>query len=221
MKATIKTKGWSGAKSLVLLAGVLAAVVLGVAGWAASAYGERTPEQEALWLQMVTDIEPGGVIGEIGAGDGRMAVQIARLVGPEGRVYATELDPALVAKIRTRAGSAGVGNLTAVTAAERSTNLPPECCDAVFMRRVYHDLSDPADVLVDIRRALKPGGRLAVIDFEPTFLGNLLMPRRANRQGHGIEPDDLVREVRASGFSLKRAPETWPDDNMFVAVFSR
>ena len=90
---------------------------------------------------------------------------------------------------------------------------------AVFMRRVYHDLGDPTAILLDIRNALKPAGRLAIVDFEPTLVGNLLMPRRPNRPGHGIERDTLVREVGLAGYVPRGPVRTWPDDNMFVAVF--
>ncbi len=204
----------------LLVAVVPVALGLSLYALASAAYGERPPAAEAASLQQLLELRAGAVVGEIGAGDGRIAVELGRLLGPGGLVYATELDSGLVRTIGERARSAGVSNVRAVAAAEHATNLPEGSCDAVFMRRVYHDLTDPASVLADIHRSLKPGGRLAIVDFEPTFLGNLLMPRRTNRPGHGIERAVLLREAGAAGYSVQTAPRTWPDDNMFVAVFA-
>lgn len=221
MHLRITRRPRSRARFWLLAAGVPVAAALALGGWAASAYSEREPAEEALSLQHLIGTRGSAVVADIGAGDGRIAAELGRLLGSGSTVYATELDKALLGAIAERARSSGAGNVTAVAAGERSTNLPAECCDAIFMRRVYHDLTEPREVLRDVRRALKPGGRLAIVDFEPTFLGDLLMPRRANRPGHGIERDDLVREVTASGFRLERGPETWPDHNMFAAVFTR
>ncbi len=193
-------------------------VILAIVAWNVRAFEGRPPAAEAAAIRDVLELRGAWTVAEIGAGDGQLAVALAKLLGPDSRVYATELDPPLVARIAQRASGAGLRNVTAVRAAERVSNLPPACCDAVFMRRVYHDLSDPGSILRDLRRVLKPGARLAIIDFEPTLLGNLLMPRRSNRSGHGISRADLARELDLAGFTAAGPAKPW-DDAMFVAVF--
>ncbi len=193
-------------------------VALAFVAWKARAFEGRPPAEEAAAIRAVLDIRGAATVAEVGAGDGQLAVALAKLLGPDSRVFATELDPPLVARIAQRASGAGLKNVTAVRAAERASNLPPGSCDAVFMRRVYHDLSDPGSILRDLRRVLKPGARLAIIDFEPTVLGNLLMPRRSNRSGHGISQADLARELDLAGFATAGPATAW-DDAMFVAVF--
>lgn len=194
------------------------AVMLAIVLWKADGLTGREPAEEAGMLRAALALAPGMTACEVGAGDGQLAIEVARAVAPDGRVYATELDRALVDRIRDRARTGGSGRVEAVQAAEDGTNLPTASCDAVYMRRVYHDLTSPAPIVADIRRALRPGGRLAIIDFEPSLLGNLLMPRRTNRHGHGIRQADLVREVSAQGFTLASPPSRW-DGEMFVAVF--
>lgn len=92
-----------------------------------------------------------------------------------------------------------------------STNLPDACCDALFSRVVYHHLTDPAAINADIRRALRPGGRLLIIDFEPGGIMNWIgRPETADRHGgHGTPKETVVREVTAAGFELVRGPASW------------
>ena len=169
-------------------------------------------------------IRPGMTVAEIGAGTGAMAVEMARIVGRDGQVIATELGPGKLAAIRETARRAGVSNLSVLAAAEHATNLPLACCEAIYMQRVYHHLTDPAGVIESARQALKPGGRLAVIDFEPGGIKNLSTPRGVpDRGGHGVPKDALVREMRSFGLMLRGGLVDWPDGEylgVFVATSS-
>ena len=103
--------------------------------------------------------------------------------------------------------------VTVVAAGEDTTNLPPGCCDAVFMRRVYHHVAQSEPINASLHEALKPGGRLAVIEFrDDGWLGAIT--------GMGIGPDRLVAEVSAAGF---RHVETsaWPGLSHYIAIFDR
>src|SRR5262245_28586709 len=90
-------------------------------------------ERLAAWIE----VKPGTHIADVGAGDGTFAVALAQGVGPQGRVYATEIDDARLADIRQAANDAGLSNVTVMKGAVASTNLPDACCDAVFSRFVY------------------------------------------------------------------------------------
>jgi SAM-dependent methyltransferase len=100
-----------------------------------------------------------------------------------------------------------------VQAHARNTGLPTSCCDAVVLRRVYHHLSDPAATNLDLLRALRPGGVLAIIDFPPMF--SWLWPwspkdTPGHRTGHGVAAGLAVEEVTAGGFTLVKVIEDWP-----------
>jgi ubiquinone/menaquinone biosynthesis C-methylase UbiE len=152
---------------IVGLLALAAVIILAAAGlpYLPLVHGTTAEEVERLagWLQA----KPGTRIADLGAGDGTFAVALARRVGPSGHVYATELDAERLADIRRAATAAGLPNVTVIEGAVSSTNLPEACCDALFSRVVYHHLTDPAAINADIFRALRPGGRLVIIDFEP------------------------------------------------------
>jgi SAM-dependent methyltransferase len=87
------------------------------------------------------------------------------------------------------------------------------CCDAIVLRRVYHHLSDPAAMNVELLRAVRPGGVLAVIDFPPTLSWLWPWPPNgvpSNRNGHGVAASLVVDEVTASGFELVKVIDDWP-----------
>jgi ubiquinone/menaquinone biosynthesis C-methylase UbiE len=147
----------------------------------------------------------------VGAGDGTFAIALARRVGPSGQVYATELDDERLTDLRQAATEALLSNVTVVEGGVSTTNLPEACCDALFSRFVYHHLTDPAAINADIFRALRPGGRLVIIDFEPGGLMDWIgWPETAGRRGgHGTPKGTVMQEVTQAGFQWLRGPESW------------
>lgn len=113
------------------------------------------------------DIGVGSTVAEIGAGSGRWAVSIATRVGSGGHVFATELDEQRISVLQRRVSRVGLGNATVLRAGVRETGLADGCCEVIYMRAVAHHLEDGAALFGDVRRALRPGGRFAVIDFAP------------------------------------------------------
>jgi len=185
-------------------------IVLVLAACGIAACQERdTHEEEAAHLATLLGWKPGSVVAEIGAGDGRMTVAVAQRVGAAGKVYTTELDPKKLAHLEELA--AKEKNITAIKAGETGTNLPPECCDSIFMRLVYHHLTKPADVDASLLRSLKPGGRLAVIDEEPNPSDPVPAGVPKNRGGHGIPQKLLVEELTAARFQVVTQIVPWAD----------
>jgi len=180
---------------------------------------------EAARLFETLELQPGMTVGEIGAGGGRMTVEIAKRVGPAGHVYSTELDQARLRDIRDAVSREQLANVTVVEAGERSTNLPDACCDAIFMRDVYHHFTHPTEIARSVWAALKPGGRLAVIDFPPRRASPLPDGVPSNRAGHGISSDVIVEEVTATGLSLAHTIPEWPEPSqrnpMFLVLFRK
>lgn len=158
------------------------------------------------WLIDVLELKEGSVVADIGAGDGDQTLSVARHVGPEGRVYSTELGSGSVRELRAEVEDAEVTNVTVIEGHPRRTNLPGECCDALFMRRVYHHITDPPSFNRSLFQSLKPGGRLAVIDFEPR--GSEAEPGgRASGRSHGVTAETVVEELKRAGFTLVSSEE--------------
>jgi len=170
-------------------------------------------EAEADRLAALLELRPGVSVAEIGAGGGELTLEIAERVGATGRVYATEIEVEKQAAIRAAAREAGLANVEVLAAQLTSSGLPAGCCDAVFMRHVYHHLSDPAAVDRDLLRALRPGGVLIVVDFPPTWYLRPFTPEDvgAERSHHGIEPADALRELLAAGFGQVQVIEPWQE----------
>jgi ubiquinone/menaquinone biosynthesis C-methylase UbiE len=158
----------------------------------------------------------------VGAGDGRFAVALARHVGRSGQVYATELDDARLVDIRQAATDARLANVTVIAGAVSGTNLPDACRDAFFSRLVYHHLTDPAAINADILRALRPGGCLVIIDFDPEGIMNWIgRPETAGRHGgHGTPKETVLQEVTRARFQWMRGPEAWRG-RTYVVLFKR
>jgi ubiquinone/menaquinone biosynthesis C-methylase UbiE len=178
-------------------------------------------KQEADKLAALLSWQPGSVVAEIGAGDGSMTLAAAERVGPTGRVYTTELDPDKLAKLQSLA--AEQKNIIAVKAGQAETNLPHECCDSIFLRRVYHHFTEPEKEDASLFESLKPGGLLAVIDFQPgEGPGDLKLPKGVpkNRGGHGMPKQLLTDELTAAGFQVVATPSDWtaPD---YCVVFKK
>jgi ubiquinone/menaquinone biosynthesis C-methylase UbiE len=166
------------------------------------------PDSEVEHLVQVLSLKPDSLVADVGAGSGEMSIAIAARV-PHGVVYATEINPRLLDKIRTNARRARMNNVTPVLGKEHDTELPPNCCDAIFLREVYHHLTDPIGMDRSLYRALRPSGRLAVIDFEPAPGTRPPAGVPANRGGHGVPKHIVVQELTQAGFELVETMD-WP-----------
>ena len=157
---------------------------------------------DAAWLVKSLEIHEGSVVGEIGAGEGELTVAIARVVGPTGKVISNELNKDRMAALAGNADKAGVKNVTPVEGRETETNFADQCCDAIFMRNVYHHFGDPAAMDASLFKSLKPGGRLAVIDFTPPGQEAEKPSGRSADGFHGVKPQTVARELVAAGFEV-------------------
>jgi SAM-dependent methyltransferase len=167
---------------------------------------------EEARLAELLEAAPGKVVAEIGAGGGQFSIAIARRLEPGGRLYSTELDRKRLDEIRERAKREEASNVVVVEALPGETNLPEGCCDAIFMRNVYHHIGDTASFNRSLRKSIRPGGRLAVIDFPPRAFRGLDRPPEAasgERNGHGVGAKAVAKELEAAGFILERIDDDW------------
>jgi ubiquinone/menaquinone biosynthesis C-methylase UbiE len=157
----------------------------------------KTAELEIPELVKLLELRPGMTIADVGAGFGAWTVRFAKVVGPSGRVYATDIGPAQLAALRDAAQREGLANVTVLEGAAETTNLPALCCDAILIRDAYHHLTQPGAIVKSLAAALKPGGHLAVIDFPPRTNSEVPSGVPADRLGHGVPPEVVQREVGA------------------------
>lgn len=153
------------------------------------------------WLIDVLDLKQGSVVADIGAGDGDQTLAIAQHIGPEGQIYSTELGTNSVQELREAIQNANVDNVTVLEGDPNETNLPEACCDAIYMRRVYHHFGNPSLMNASLLKTLKPGGLLAVIDFEPRS-DEAEAGGRASGNQHGVTNETVVSELLEAGFNL-------------------
>ena len=197
----------------------------------AGCHTDRASAGELDRIVEVLAIRPGMTVADVGAGDGDWSLAIAERVGRTGRVIATEVDQDELRKIEQRVEAAGLSNITALLGHQEDAGLPEGCCDAILLRMVYHHFVDPPAMLGSLRRAMRPGGRLAVIDITPQTHWRRLqgVPERG---GHGIPtedqaeavlrhlPEDLIDEISEQGFELVARHEDWNGDrDRFCVVF--
>lgn len=175
-------------------------------------YRKQRLQQEANRLWELLGLKPGSRIGDVGAGSGDLTELLARRLGPGGRVLAAEIDGGKLRKLQRRKQQAGWDNFEVLQARPDHCGLPENSCDAVFLRGVYHHLTDPDAMDASLWRALRPGGTLAVIDFAPRLLLAPWTPKDipSNRGGHGIRRGLVTQELERVGFEAMRTLEDWP-----------
>ena len=130
----------------------------------------------------------------------------ARLV--TSNAACNEVDKNRVGIIERAVETAAVKNVAVIEGRPPETNFPAQCCDGIFMRNVYHHFGDPPAMNASLHASLKPGGRLAIIDFTPPP-GNEAAPgRRAEDNRHGITAPTLEAELKSAGFEIVSATTT-------------
>lgn len=157
--------------------------------------------QDVNWLIKVLDLKEGSRVADIGSGDGGQTLAIARYIGEKGHIFSTELGEESVEELREEIENSEMNNIDVLEAHPTHTNLPEECCDAIYMRRVYHHITEPALMNRSLLRTLKPGGKLAVIDFEPRGR-EAEAGERASGSSHGVTLETVVKELQDAGFTI-------------------
>lgn len=169
-------------------------------------------------------LKPGMTVADVGAGFGAWTIRFAKWIGPNGRVFSTDIGAAQLAALRESVKKEGLTNVTVIEGAASSSNLPPQCCDAIVIRDAYHHLTAPQEILKSFAAALKPGGRLAVIDFPPREGSQVPAGVAADRGGHGVPPAVVEREGRAVLTHLRTDPVWYPKSqpaSLFLVLFEK
>jgi predicted methyltransferase len=175
------------------------------------------PDREA-WQQPgrvmdVLGIADGSVVADIGAGGGWFTVRLARRVGPRGLVYAEDVQRQMIDAIARRVQREGLRNVRVVLGTDDDAKLPPEALDAAIIVDAYHEVQNRVALLQSISRALKPNGRLGIIDFRMD--GGGPGPPLEER----VEPEQIVADAKAAGLRLISREDFLP--YQYLLIFGR
>ena len=213
----------SGLVALVLVAG-LAAQTPGVHPLSGRRFAPVMGYQGADWLERierdeeeapdvalrVLKIPKGASIADIGAGSGYMTVKLAARVGPTGRVFANDVQPQMLELLARRLAGKRIANVTMVQGTADDPRLPPSSVDLELMVDVYHELSQPQAMLRHLREALKPGGRLVLLEYRKED------PTIPIRPEHKMSVAEAKLEVEAEGFTLSKVDEALPRQHILI-----
>jgi ubiquinone/menaquinone biosynthesis C-methylase UbiE len=177
------------------------------AGWLTRQ--SRVKEENPARLLEVLELKPGQVVCDFGCGNGYHTLQLAKRVGPNGLVYAVDIQPEMLTLLAERAQPRGLENIRPVLATEEDSGMPPETFDLVLMVDVYHELSHPPEVLAAVRASLKPHGRLAVVEFREED------PKVEIRPLHKMSQVQVMKEIPLNGFKLVGQFNELPSQHVF------
>ena len=148
------------------------------------------------------ELKPGMAVADVGAGTGLFTRLFADKVGPTGKVYAVDIAQAFLDHIAADAKKRGQRQVATVLASQDSTNLPAGSVDLVFLSDVYHHLEKPEKTLASIRRALRPGGRLVVVEFDRVEGRSSAFVLKHVRAGQAV----FRKEIEDAGFTAIPTP---------------
>jgi len=177
--------------------------------------------REITRLAELTQWKEGTVVADIGAGDGTYSFLAAEKIGLSGRVYATEIDKEKLKNLKAEAAKRKLENIVIVEGSSDDTKLPSSCCDTIFLRHVYHHLTQPQDFDRNLVRSLRPGAYLAIIDFPPSPHLPPVEGVPKNRGGHGIPEKVVVEELATAGLEVEKIVDDWSAQDYCVVFVKR
>jgi ubiquinone/menaquinone biosynthesis C-methylase UbiE len=171
---------------------------------------EREQEEQPEKMLDALKIPKGATVADVGAGVGYTSLRLARRVGPAGTVLATNLQPQMLKMLVENARVARVKNIRPIRCTATETGLPDGQVDLVLMVDVYHECSDPEATLQSLRKALKPGGRLVLVEFRGED------PEVPIKPEHMMTVAQVRRELEPQSFVFKQTFEFLPWQHILV-----
>src|SRR5580693_4766903 len=171
---------------------------------------EREKEENPEGALDALALKPGMVVADVGAGTGYMSLRMAKRVGPTGKVYANDLQPEMLRRLRQNAAKAGITNIETVQGEEADPKLPAGRMDLVLLVDVYHEFSKPREMIDKIRESLKPTGRLVLLEYRKED------PKVPIREEHKMTVAEVKAELEPQGFVLSQVIETLPRQHILI-----
>jgi ubiquinone/menaquinone biosynthesis C-methylase UbiE len=175
-------------------------------------------ETETTQLKAALSVREGMTVADVGAGKGILLPHLARWAGETGAVLATEIGDDQIRELEAFTAKAGLEQVNVKKGYVADTGLEENCCDVVVLRMVYHHFTEPDAMNASLARTIKPGGRLVVIDFNPSLWMSTSTPDEVpeNRGGHGIPAAVVAEELAQHGFTLLEENLDWPGPGSFL-----
>lgn len=171
-----------------------------------TAEDDRDDAGEFRTVARLAAIRAGQAVADIGAGDGYYVARLSPLVGAKGVVYGQDIVPDYIALLQRRVERDNLANVRVVLGEAHDPRLPPSSVDVALMIHMYHEISQPFALLWNLATAMRPGGRLVILDLDrPTF-------------GHGTPPSLLNCELRRVGYRRVSFTRTGPDE--YVTIYT-
>jgi precorrin-6B methylase 2 len=171
---------------------------------------EREQEENPEGALDALAIRAGMVVADVGAGTGYMSLRLAKRVGPSGKIYANDIQPEMLRRLRENAAKAGITNIETVQGEEADPKLPAGRMDLVLLVDVYHEFSKPRQMIDKIREALKPDGRLVLLEYRKED------PNVPIREEHKMTGAEVKAELEPQGFVLSQVIETLPRQHILI-----
>ena len=192
------------------VSGRIFAPVMGVGGAGWLERPQREDEEAPSKAIDALQLKPGMVVADIGAGSGYYTSRMARRVGPDGRVYATDIQQGMIDLLDRRIRSEGLANVTSVLGGMDDPKLPANSIDLAIMVDVYHELQEPQVFLQRLKPAFRPGGRLVLLEFRKED------PKVPILEVHKMSVAEVKQELEAEGFVLDRVIDVLPWQHIIV-----
>lgn len=170
----------------------------------------RVDEEQPEAMLDALKIPRGATVADVGAGAGYHSIRLARRVGPKGTVLAADVQPEMLQMLKANAREAGVKNIWPVLCTQTDTKLPDGKVDLILMVDVYHECTEPDVVLQGMRKALKPGGRLVLVEFRGEDPDVPIKPE------HKMTLAQVRKEVEPQGFTFKESLEFLPWQHVVI-----
>ena len=187
------------------------APVMGVGGAGWLERPDRDSEQRPDEVLRAMRLRDGDVVADLGAGTGYFTRRLAKAVAPSGRVYAVDIQPEMIGLLKRDVEKAGLTNVVPVLGTGDDPNLPREALDWILLVDVYHEFQQPKAMLVRMREALKPTGKVALVEYRLEGLTALHI-----REEHRMSPKQVLAEWEPAGFRLVKRHEFLPTQHFFV-----
>jgi ubiquinone/menaquinone biosynthesis C-methylase UbiE len=185
--------------------------VMGFQGMSWLERPEREEEENTATLLKNMDIQPTDAIADIGAGSGYHVFKMAPMAS-KGIIYAVDIQDEMLAAIREKMEAQDVRNIKLVKGGEQGVNLPENSVDKVLMVDVYHEFNYPKEMIASIKKALKPDGKLFLIEYRGE---DRSVPIKAV---HKMTEAQAVKEMNAAGFILERKHDNLPWQHCMVFI---
>lgn len=172
--------------------------------------GRAETERPEIVLRAM-ELEDGDVVADLGAGTGFYTRRLARAVGPSGKVWANDIQPEMLDRLQELAKKEGIGNVVTVVGTETDPKLPPGTFDWILMVDVYHEFQQPEPMLAKIREALKPDGKVALVEYraEGDTAAHI-------HELHKMSVEQVLAEWVPAGFRHVDTIEELPTQHLFI-----